>query len=339
MIRAPRRERACVDRGRLSAWLTEVFLPQFRAARMRGYSARRARVLALRPRGRPVADRASVGNRTDKTKMIRGEDGRPGRSRFPAAGDAIEAERLRKAEEFIEQDEGATNRLSGWAGTHRDRDRGRDVAVPPLRGLRNRADPGTALHARRLRAAAGLPAVSGGRALPRPHPLVGRDRRPDLCRHPDLCDRGRRRLHRPRHDAEPHRRHSRRHLHRAAGRGDAAHHRPDRADHRAAVYRLCAGGPLSAAAVESSRLRLRCAGRASVHHAGRHFRRAGRCVRDPDRAVHDLRRLPAAIRRRQVLHRLLDDADGQASRTRPAAPWCCRRSCSAVRRARASRPR
>ncbi len=39
----------------------------------------------------------------------------------PASGlsayDAIEAERLRKAEEFIEQDEGATNRLTGWAGT------------------------------------------------------------------------------------------------------------------------------------------------------------------------------------------------------------------------------
>jgi TRAP transporter 4TM/12TM fusion protein len=31
--------------------------------------------------------------------------------------DAIEAEALRKAEEFIEQDEGATNRLTGWAGT------------------------------------------------------------------------------------------------------------------------------------------------------------------------------------------------------------------------------
>ena len=35
-----------------------------------------------------------------------------------------------------------------------------------------------------------------------------------------------------------------------------------------------------------------------------------RRVRNPDRAVHDLRRVPAAIRRRQVLHRLLDDADG-----------------------------
>jgi TRAP transporter 4TM/12TM fusion protein len=31
--------------------------------------------------------------------------------------EALESERLRKAEEFIEQEEGATNRLSGWAGT------------------------------------------------------------------------------------------------------------------------------------------------------------------------------------------------------------------------------
>ncbi len=34
-----------------------------------------------------------------------------------STADAIEAESLRKAEKFIEQDEGATNRLIGWAGT------------------------------------------------------------------------------------------------------------------------------------------------------------------------------------------------------------------------------
>ena len=71
-------------------------------------------------------------------------------------------------------------RLGGHA---RHRDRGRDVAVPSLRGLRDRSDAGAALHPRRLRAGAGLPAVSGGAALPRPHPLVGRARGPDLCRH------------------------------------------------------------------------------------------------------------------------------------------------------------
>ena len=39
---------------------------------------------------------------------------KPGFGESPA--DEIEAESLRKAEEFIEQDEGATNRLTGWAG-------------------------------------------------------------------------------------------------------------------------------------------------------------------------------------------------------------------------------
>ena len=60
------------------------------------------------------------------------------------------------------------------------------------------------------------------------------------------------------------------------------------------------------------------AGRASVHHARRHFRHPGRRVVDADHPVHDLRRVPAAFRRRQVLHRFLDDADGQqAERRRP----------------------
>ena len=51
--------------------------------------------------------------------------------------------------------------------------------------------------------------------------------------------------------------------------------------------------------------RHRAAGRPSVHHAGRHLRRRGRRVVDADHPVHDLRRVPAAFRRRQVLHRFL----------------------------------
>ena len=45
---------------------------------------------------------------------------------------AISDEALRKAEEFVEQEEGAANRLIrlGRHGRHRDRDR--DDAVPPL---------------------------------------------------------------------------------------------------------------------------------------------------------------------------------------------------------------
>ena len=58
--------------------------------------------------------------------------------------------------------------------TRRHRDRGGDVAVPPLCGLRHRPDPAAALHPCRLRAGAVLPAVSGRAAVPQPHPLVGR---------------------------------------------------------------------------------------------------------------------------------------------------------------------
>ena len=60
------------------------------------------------------------------------------------------------------------------------------------------------------------------------------------------------------------------------------------------------------------------AGRSSLHHAGRHFRRRGRRLGDADHPVHDLRRVPAAIRRRQILHRFLAGADGrQAEQRRP----------------------
>ena len=253
--------------------------------------------------------------------------------------DAIESERLRKAEEFIEQEEGADQSPARLGRNDRDRDRGRDVAVPPLCRLRDRSDPGTALHPRRLRSAAGVSGVPDRRALSRQHPLVGRDCRPDLRRHPDLRNRWRRGFHRPRDDSQPHRRHPRCHLHHPADRGDAPHHRSDRAGHRASVHRLCDGRPLAAATMESPRLRIGRAGRTSVHHAGRHLRRADRRIRNADRAVHDLRRVPAAIRRRQVLHRLLDDADGTVKPTPPDARWCCRRFCSAGRRVRASRPR
>ena len=76
---------------------------------------------------------------------------------------AISDEALRKAEEFVEQEEGAANRLTGWAGHRRHRDRDRDDAVPSLRRLRHRADAAAALHPRRLRDGAVLPAVSARR--------------------------------------------------------------------------------------------------------------------------------------------------------------------------------
>ena len=47
---------------------------------------------------------------------------------------------LHKAEAFIEAEEGAVNRLAGWAGNLVTGSRGGDVAVPPLcRGRRRLA--------------------------------------------------------------------------------------------------------------------------------------------------------------------------------------------------------
>ena len=55
-----------------------------------------------------------------------------------------------------------------------------------------------------------------------------------------------------------------------------------------------------------------------VHDAGRHLRRRGRRVLVADHPVHDLRRVPAVLRRRQVLHRLLLLGDGRQAHRRRA---------------------
>ena len=122
---------------------------------------------------------------------------------------------------------------------------------------------------------------------------------------PDLRHRGRRGVHRPRHHADPSRRRARRHLHRAAARGDAANHRLDRAVRGDGVHGLRLFRAVSAAAMDAPRLRRVAARRPSLHHARGHFRHSGRRVVLADHPVHDLRRVPAAFRRRQVLHRFL----------------------------------
>ena len=129
---------------------------------------------------------------------------------------------------------------------------------------------------------------------------------------------GRRRFHRPRHRARPAGRHRRHRLHRAAAGGDAPHHRADHAGGVAVLHRLCDARPASAGALDASRLRPAAPRRPPLHHAGGHLRRRGRRLGDADHPVHDLRRVPAAIRRRQILHRLLAGADGrQAEQRRP----------------------
>ena len=85
----------------------------------------------------------------------------------------ISDEGLRKAEAYIEAEEGAANRLAGFAGNAVTRSRssmslfhlyaaiGGACAVP---GPPDHRDPAAALHPRRLRAGAELPAVSGWRS-------------------------------------------------------------------------------------------------------------------------------------------------------------------------------
>ncbi len=130
---------------------------------------------------------------------------------------------------------------------------------------------------------------------------------------PDLRHQRRRRFHRPRHDAEPDRRHSRRRSSSSCCSKPRA--APSAGSCRSislAVHRLCVcSGRYLPPPWTHRGYDLGADRRASVHHARRHLRRAGRRVGDLDHPVHDLRRVPAALRRRQVLHRFLDDADGQ----------------------------
>ena len=192
---------------------------------------------------------------------------------------------------IIEAEEGATNRLVGFAGAFRHRHRGRDVAVPSLHRDRRRAAAVLRIPDRRRRsrcatptspscwccasccfrsrAATGIRSTGGTLLLPRP--------RSD----PDLCADRRRGFHRPRHGSGPDRRHPRRAVHRHPPGSDAPHHRLDRAGGLARLHRLCHVRALSAAAMDPSRLRHRPAGRPSVHHARGHFRNSRSTSRRP----------------------------------------------------------
>ena len=75
------------------------------------------------------------------------------------------------------------------------------------------------------------------------------------------------------------------------------------------AYALLRAAP--AAAVDAQGLRHRAAHRRALHDARRHLRRRGRRLVDAHHPVHDLRRVPAVLRRRQVLHRFLVRGDGR----------------------------
>jgi len=98
----------------------------------------------------------------------------------------VDAEALKKAEEYIEQEEGASNKLRA-ARRLRRRRRGGDVGVPPVYRVRDRADPDAAPGARGLRALPRLPRLPRVEALPTPHHVVGLGRRPGWRRGDRVC--------------------------------------------------------------------------------------------------------------------------------------------------------
>ena len=191
----------------------------------------------------------------------------------------ISDEALRKAEEFVEAEEGATNRLTGIAGTvvtgiavamslfhlyaaiARLAVRCADLPTQPLRYT----------HVAFVLVLSFLlfPVALRFRNRIRWWDVVLRRRR---RRDPRLRALGRRRLHRPRHHADQ--------LDVVLGvifivlllEATRRTTGLDHAGRRAAVHRLRHARAVSAAAVDAPRLRHQPAGRPSVHHAGGHLR-------------------------------------------------------------------
>ena len=177
-------------------------------------------------------------------------------------------------------------------------------------------------------------------AVPRPHPLVGLSARRRERRHDrSTCSRQGAYFGDRATDADDDRLAGRRRLHRAAARGDAPRHRLDHAGRRHRFPALCPLRQLSAAAVDASRLSARGSRRPPLHDAGRHLRHHGRRRVQPDHPVHRSSAPCCSIRAPAASSSTSRSRRWAAGATRPAAPWCCPRSCWAALRAPASPPR
>ena len=232
------------------------------------------------------------------------------------ATEAVAEERLQRAATYIEAEEGATNRYRGALARPGDRAARRHVAVPPLRGDRDRSRAGAAPGPRRLDAAARLPALPDRGPLPQPPDVVGRRLRRARRGDDRLSARRRRRHLGPEHAAEPGRHLLRRDLRAARAGGGAAHVGLDHAVRDRAVPRLRLLRPVAARTVGAPRLRRLQPLGVHVPDARRHLRHGRRRVVVAHHPVHDLRRLPAAFGRRQVLSRLELRGDGQPAQRR-----------------------
>src|SRR2546430_1946723 len=179
---------------------------------------------------------------------------------------------------------------------------GPDVAVPPLRRLPDRADRGAARDPRRVRAVPLFPHFPGLAALPPSRDGVGLGACGAGRRDCALPAGERRRFLRPLDPAEQLGRGVRRGTDRAGAGGDAARDRLGHAGDHPVLPALCDLRALPAGALDPQGLRDPPAHRAHVHDPGRHLRRRGRRFFVADHPVHRLRRVPAVLRRRQVLH-------------------------------------
>src|SRR6185436_12189431 len=151
---------------------------------------------------------------------------------------AVSDEALQKAESFVEAEEGAANRLMGWAGKI-------STAIAVVMSLFHLYAAYAIVPTQELRYTHVAFTLVLSFLL---FPLAtrGRNHRLRLM--------GRRGFHRSRDHAGPLGHHRRHRLHRAAAGGDAAHHRRDHARGVAAVHRLRHARPVSAGAVDPSRL-------------------------------------------------------------------------------------
>ncbi len=227
----------------------------------------------------------------------------------PPGGDtgAVSDEALRKAEQFVEAEEGATNRLMGWAGTI-------STAIAVVMSLFHLYAAYAIVPTQELRythvaftLVLSFLLFPVAARFPQPGALVGYRPRDRRCHNHRLRAVGRRRFPGPRHRSRPLGRDRRHRVHRAGARSDAAHHRADHALWLSLFFLAYAHArPASAGAVDPPRLRqlARMVGPLFITLEGI-FGVAVDVSPIAHHPVHDLRRVPAAIRRRQVLHRFL----------------------------------
>ncbi len=276
---------------------------------------------------------ASTTNRPERPSSIPGRGQRVESS--PLKADALSAHPRRAAlrgcaraarASYIEEEEGAFNRLGGWIGIA-------IAAFAVFVSLFHLYAAYEIVPAHVLRPThVGMVLVlcfllfPMARRLPRPHPLVGLPAGRGGGRHDALRAVAGRLLRRPRHRADPDGL--------AGGRWSSscccwrARGAPPAGSCRAwpSLYPVRLFGHLPAASLDAPRLCARGPDRAPLHDARRHLRHHGGRGLQPDHSVHGVRRRAAAVGRRHASSSTSRLRPWAAGATRQAARWCSPRS-------------